>query len=239
MKKKSWFLLFCVAFMLPDMYAQDSYFPEGMTWEFLVGAESPGTYCQKDICLLKGDTLIGEKTYHKIVHNDTHIVPINAEGKKIFAHINHNDLLLYDFELEIGDPIPVYEPEEYTIREYAFVTRTDSITLSDGRRAKRIEYDNLRRDIEYVGGEYGILAPLVYPDISTCGAHLMCCSLNENIIYELFSGCCDIIREQLHQDISNVQIAPSAIVKFLQDRHIYIQRGEHFYTVQGQEIEVK
>ena len=175
-----------------------SYFAENTRWGFLVLNEAPHSACKKDLCILKGDTTIDSKTYQKIIYNEQRIVPIREDSKKIYARINDKDFLLYDFTLEVGDVMPHYDDLDGHIDEMKpelQVIKVDSITLLDGRRAKRIEYDNLMYDIEYVGRVQGILAPFVYPYQWTCGPEVMCCSLNGEPIYESGEGYCEIVND--------------------------------------------
>ena len=174
------------------------YFAEGTTWTTSFMSVYGGCDDWKKVCVLQGDTLIGDSTYHNILYNDGHgqlIIPIREENKRIFAYLDNQDHLLYDFNLVVGDSLPLCMFEgEYDLycAYYTHVTAVDSITLSDGRKAKRLTYDWERLpDIEHVGGMYGFLAPIVTAAISTCGGPpSSCCSLNGEPIYETSPGTC-------------------------------------------------
>ena len=65
------------------------------------------------------------------------------------------EVLVTDFNLEVGDSLPICipdNPQPY----YLKVIETDSITLYNGKRAKRIFYDHALPDIEYIGSAGGL-----------------------------------------------------------------------------------
>ena len=78
--------------------------------------------------------------------------------KQIMAKYNGSEVLLYDFSLEVGDQINTYAVNS---DDKSTVISTDSITLLNGRRVKRIQYDKRADDIEFVGSVNGFLAPLM------------------------------------------------------------------------------
>lgn len=173
-------------------------FPKGTTWTTLF---TPYENCHDAwsyTCELQGDTLIENSRYYTIVHGPID-VPIRQVGQKIYAWINNQDCLLYDFGLEIGDSIPWrifeinYDASQVGVygQDFAHVERIDTVLLADGRKAKRWLYDDRMPDIEYVGGEVGILSPIILPEVTTCGGTHMCCSLDGELIYETSQGICD------------------------------------------------
>lgn len=175
-------------------------FPKGMTWTtFFTPYEGCDSWSYT--CELQDNTFIEGRSY-SIVHGPVDI-PIRQYGQKIYAWINNKDYLLYDFGLEIGDSIPQYyfgisaDASQIDVygQVYAHVLRIDSVLLEDGRKAKRLWYDGRMPDIEYVGSEYGILSPIIMPDITTCGGTHMCCSLDGGLIYETEPGICNSIGE--------------------------------------------
>ena len=245
----------------------DKYFAEGMKWVSgtLSGGECEGSV---DRCTLQGDTTIDGKTYHKILHqhNQTEwvwekqsnkmyeylvaptisrTVPIAVDGQKIYVRYMDTDLLIYDFSLEVGDSIPMYGFDYYSdyfeLLEYAYVTATDSVTLLDGRRVKRLRYDWSRMwDIEYVGSEYGILSPLIMPDIPTCGHSCSCFSLNGEHIYETWSGDCSTLDEVIYSMETSAPVVPDDRCQLsISDNILHIQASDELlqfkvYTINGQ-----
>lgn len=112
-----------------------------------------------------------------------------VDGQKIYARYGETDMLLYDFGLEVGDFIPMYEAPGF-IYQYDKVQAIDYVTLPNGRNAKRLHYEERSADIEFVGCEFGILSPIIMPFLTTCGGTFSCCSLNGEPIYETSPGIC-------------------------------------------------
>ena len=172
------------------------YFAQGTTWTTSLRAMFGGCDDWTKTCVMQGDTLIGDDTYHNLWYDDGRrqlIIPIREDNKRIFAYLDNQDVLLYDFNLEVGDSISVcvLSGEQILCLYYTHVISTDTITLSDGRKAKRLAYDLDRLpDIEYVGCEYGIFAAIIPVRITTCGYTNSCCSLNGEPIYETSPGTC-------------------------------------------------
>lgn len=248
-------LLLCACLAAPFVSAENSsddfYFPEGMTWTVSVISDYGCNH--KTVLVLQGDTLINSKTYHnvRLLCEAPLVIPIAADGKKIYAHIYDRDILLYDFGLEVGDSILHYGyinfnedvSEDRRFNEdsaYIYVVEMDSITLLDGRRAKRLHYKRFqdepyRVDIEYVGCARGGLFSIIdVPLQTTCGSNVCCCSLNGELIYEDYVGVCALM------DISNAlpavdEYEPSATI-LLHNGQLLIRRSDKTYDTQGREV---
>ena len=201
-------MLMTTSVIWADDNASDFYFPEGMTWTISILSDYGCDH--KSVFVLQGDTLINSKTYHNVrMYNAKEqqvlSIPITADGKKIYAHIYDRDILLYDFGLEVGDSIMRYRsinmedgvPEDLRFdpdSTYSYVTGIDSVTLLDGRRAKRLHYNIYLPDIEYVGCSYGGLFSIIdVPLLTTCGSNACCCTLNGELIYEDYAGVCALM----------------------------------------------
>ena len=201
-------MLMTTSVIWADDNASDFYFPEGMTWTISILSDYGCDH--KSVLVLQGDTLINSKTYHNVrIYNAKEqqvlSIPITAEGKKIYAHIYDRDILLYDFGLEVGDSIMRYRsinmedgiPEDLRFdpdSTYSYVTGIDSVTLLDGRRAKRLHYNIYLPDIEYVGCSHGGLFSIIdVPLLTTCGSNACCCTLNDELIYEDYAGVCALM----------------------------------------------
>jgi len=131
-----------------------------------------------------GDSIIDGKTY-QILNGK---VPLMSVKNKIYANISGKDLLLYDFDLQIGDSLPVYdsgevlwhfnssEPwiDEVRVHYYAHVKSIDTLVLANGVKARVLYYAGREPDIEYVGNARGILAPLFYAEIPHVPVWLIC-----------------------------------------------------------------
>ncbi|MBQ7439318.1 MAG: hypothetical protein IJ548_01615 [Paludibacteraceae bacterium] len=143
--------------------SQDAYLSRSYKWEVDYTVED-GITSSRTILVGK-DTVISNKTYRMIDNyypmrqTQSRIYMYNYESKK--------EILLYDFSLKEGDYIEQQEdPFGGIPRRKAKVIKTEVITLADGRKARRIEYEQTYPaprdpDVEYVGNERrGILGPL-------------------------------------------------------------------------------
>ena len=208
-------MLMTTSVIWADDNASDFYFPEGMTWTVRLMPLFGGCDPRDNVFVLQGDTLINGKKYHNVKYLEAPwlVFPLTADGKKIYAHIYGRDILLYDFGLEVGDSILHYQnirfdadaPEDLRFGSdsaYIYVSEVDSITLLDGRRAKRLHYKDrryqeeyyIRADIEYVGCSHGGLFSIIdVPLLTTCGSNACCCTLNGELIYEDYAGVCALM----------------------------------------------
>lgn len=232
----------------------NGYFPEGMTWTVRLMPLFGGCDPRDNVFVLQGDTLINGKKYHNVKYLEVPwlVFPLTADGKKIYAHIYGRDILLYDFGLEVGDSILHYQnirfdadaPEDLRFGSdsaYIYVSEVDSITLLDGRRAKRLHYrryqdEHYRSDIEYIGcAKGGLFSIIDVPQQTTCGSNVCCCSLNGELVYEDYAGLCEEM--DIHATIPIVQQKTLSASKNLHNGQLLIRRDEKTYTVHG--IEVK
>ena len=212
------------------------YFPKGTKWmnrkterDPMTGkikSNSEGTY------ILSEDTLIGGKTYHKLIDEKGQLfATLREDGKKIYFRYNDIDMLLYDFGVKVGDSI-VFDYSAFSASWYqtpctVYVDRIDTITLLDGRRAKAIHYYDERTgpDIEYVGNDRGLIAPIVDPMVPTLLGlrHASCCSFKGEPIYEHNQGNC----EELNAAAQESKVKSHATQWFgIQYHHDYPQ-SEH------------
>ena len=243
MKSKFSLLLMGVLLTSSLVFADDSlYFPEGTKWTHLHFGYSD---------LLQGDTIIEDQTYLKLIRqyrnqNTEELMALKREvGSKIY--IRHpgtdTDMLLYDFGLEVGDTIVQGLGWCYNYGSPCtyHVTLIDTITLMDGRKAKRIHYDSRMDDVEFVGYETGFLGLIYMPDIpylpeeqSGDAYYYYCCSVNGEPIFESLPGTCESCNNLDDLPITTSNI-PSAS-KIIRDGQIFILRSDKTYTLQGQEV---
>jgi len=229
MKKIFLSVLFVYASLI---YANEPMFSPDTEWHYW----KINSLEQTDTMLTYGivDTLI-----NGVAFQFTHDALLRTEGSKVWCIIDSMgesvEQLLYDFDMQIGDSIrtlffPYYDPEEPP--HYAQVTQIDTITLLDGRSARRISYDSRADDIEHVGNVNGILEAahcLVAPD----GAErrFICCTYGDYLLYEVETGLCDKIT-----GMDVIISDDSSTFPFLRDGQIFILRGDKIYTLQGQEV---
>ena len=204
MKTKVLFMLLCVLLVTSPMVANENlYFPKGTKWinrkterDPMTGkitSNSEGTY------IISEDTLIGGKTYHKLIDEKGQLfATLREDGKKIYFRYNDIDMLLYDFGVEVGDTIEydytAFGGEWWQGPCQIYVTHIDTVTLLDGRNAKAIFSEGrIGPDIEYVGSDRGLIAPIVSPSIPLLlgWSYASCCSFNGEPIYEYKQGNCE------------------------------------------------
>ena len=257
MKTYRFLLLLCACLAAPFVSAENSsddyYFPEGMTWTVRLMPLFGGCDPRDNVFVLQGDTLINGKKYHNVKYLEVPwlVFPLTADGKKIYAHIYGRDILLYDFGLEVGDSILHYQnirfdadaPEDLRFGSdsaYIYVSEVDSITLLDGRRAKRLHYrryqdEHYRSDIEYIGcAKGGLFSIIDVPLQTTCGGNWCCCSLNGEPIYEEYPGLCEEM--DIHTAFPIAQQKKPSASKNLHNGQLYIKHNEKTYSVQGVEM---
>lgn len=228
--------------------AQESYFPATMSWKYLQeelcddGTESHIATLQSS-----GTKEVFGKTCQLIAD-----IPVLAEGSKIYvleekesgSEMKDTLILLYDFSLAVGDKIVWIEshgeviPENMTddtngslLRE-ASVTSVETITLADGRSARRIHYDNRADDIEFVGSVNGVFAPLGLP-VATCVKEtFLCCSTADGLLFETSKGACESAVTVL--DGIN---AGNVVRKVLENGSLFILYNGKRYSILGTESE--
>lgn len=200
-----------------------AYFPAGKVWSYSVTELCEGgdkTFIRQ--MSVSCDTIINGTKY-LLLDN----VPVRESGKQVFAYYEGKETLIYDFGLNVGDKIASPFDEEEGL---ATVTAVDSVTLSDGRRAKRIQYDHRTTDIEYVGSiaDAGVLAPLYGEIILPCGGQeFLCCSMNGEPIYETSEGSCSI-----KDDLENIRTA-DRFVKYMKDGRMFFKTDHTVYDILG------
>lgn len=150
MKKALSFLL--LAFFSFQSFGQEMYnlfLEEGKVWIYNYYSYNGNTYNKS--LIVKGDTLIGDKSYKKIVDMSTGRCEcsMREDGHKVFCSQNENEYLVYDFSLNVGE---VFEAPNIT----ATVVSVDTVMI--GGRSFRIldvrENDNLQTNwwVEGIGG---------------------------------------------------------------------------------------
>ncbi len=139
---------------------------------------------------IQGDTVLDEITYRKVRSKDGYQWGIRESSKKIFArdlrYPNSTDLLLYDFNLGIGDEIEVDGSLGYS-GFGLHVTQVDSITLDNGERRKRIVVGYNYTWIEGIGDIRSLFAPVEpIPTCISCPStlsRLVCFKQQGSIVY--------------------------------------------------------
>lgn len=162
-----------------------------------------------------GDTLIAGNTYRKIlkrsfdqVNPGPYCPPFEAQDGEFMVedvfmredtaaqqvliwHVDNNnypegqEILLYDFNLEIGDTVPPGDiaPSDYSIGNGVIVDTVMNYTLLNGEDRQQFAFFTIDQGsyTEGIGGMYGLYRPH-YPALSGWGS-IMCIKQNGNFIY--------------------------------------------------------
>jgi hypothetical protein len=150
--------------------------------KFYVGQCIEPNYCKKTLSL-NNDTIINTQLYHKIYTTDssftTYTGGLRETNKRIyyFDKFCSHEILLYDFNLGIGDSILIpcmLCDTSYPM--YMKITSIDSILLNDMTYRKRINFDwgTKLSWIEGIGSQYGLLYPYYLCITCLCWEELVC-----------------------------------------------------------------
>jgi len=207
-------LLICSA---PALFSQTSYFQGNPVWKLYQDCYATDVVHHRSMYnyYVNGDTLIGSRSYYKVfkkghdwdydslttgVHTWNHyfyndstnaVAYVRDSLKKVFIRklSDTTELLLYDFNLAIGDTLPVTAVNSDTGR---VVTGIDSIPVAGVYRKRFIlssppYFGNYL--LEGIGHGYGFLEPM-YPTIECSGPTILCYSMNDTSYYPSYgSGC--------------------------------------------------
>ena len=194
MKILNVFLLF---FLIIVSINSQEYFPfpsSGAIWNHnIVNSENAPYISYRYRLGIIGDTIINSKEYSKVYQLDgleldileaEYVGAIREENKKIYAITLYNgepELLLYDFDVEIGDIINSNSIEGY-ISEPLEVLDIEEIELLDGTIRKKL---NVGADywIEGIGGLAGLFAPITAMPLNWTSQWLKCFHHNEIDVY--------------------------------------------------------
>ena len=177
---------------LKPLFCESAYFPKDMKWNILVEDMCLDEAPQIKTLSVGNDTVIDGHLY-QMINN----IPIRHLNNRIYCRVqdqedNFVDYMMYDFNLEVGDSIEKTFYHQDLTNKYAYVVKVDTISLMDGRKAKRVQYDSRETDVEYIGNiGRGLFAPLDNI-IPPCGVkeYLSCCYSDEDMIYDVGNGGC-------------------------------------------------
>jgi len=170
------------------------------------------------IFFLAGDTLISAITYKKVLTSGYkyYMIPSNnccfyynqpagdirqdTAQRKIYLHMSPSDVLLYDFNLNIGDTLPVSYINYQGSGNY--VSSIDSVLVGTTYRKQYhistnvdpngfgIWDSNYVQLIEGIGSTFGLFSPLLPPFEGGCS--LNCYSENNVVLYTNANSTCDM-----------------------------------------------
>lgn len=191
----------------------------------------------KYVCEIVGDTTIGPYTYKKIIHHGFwHEQPIfgnmqpcapdytfsypyaflRQDSLKLSIYDNA-DLLLYDFDLEIGDTLPL------TYNNFADNITVESISfLQVGTETRKVfqlssNTGGISELIEGIGHNYGLIGTMQPFEFYENG--LVCFTLADTSYYPSFGAPCDLdVSVNEMANFSTISVFPNPIAEIVSIR---------------------
>jgi hypothetical protein len=161
---------------------------------------------------------------------------LRTEDKKMFflPSVESQEVLLYDFNLEIGSTLPV---SYVNLQEDVYVTSIDIISTPFGN-LKRFGLSNSWSDylIEGIGHSKGFLEPL---SISLeCGYELMCYSMDDESYFPESGLSCMLVsglaENSAKSDLLNIYPNPTYQATNILTGHSMVNGSVRIYNTQGQ-----
>jgi hypothetical protein len=225
MKLKIFFPTFFFLFLAQAFSAQiPDYLANGSKWR--INSLSAWGECwtqSKYVVEITGDTTIGSYTYKKMIHHglNSFMAPfpnpnincnpavsfsspyafIRQDNLKLYMReiYEQNDTLLYDFDLQIGDTLPMSfnnSANNITVSSIsALQVGTETRKVFHLNQGAPLQNDSLIEGIGHVGGLIGPFNPFEYSE------ELVCFALNTTIYYQNMGLTCDL-------NVGVVEIAP-------------------------------
>lgn len=174
--------------------AQTKILDTTMIWSIAVGGWGP---IITEVNYFKGDSTIGNKSYLKLHHGvETQNFPMvltsnyqyylmrEDSGKVYLKHSNNNEILLFNFNLSVGDSTELQGHWQY-------VSYIDSMQFDNGIKRKRINFTNGNYWIEGIGGRNGVYQDNVNEIYADAYSELCCIKENGTLIYHnpTFQNC--------------------------------------------------
>ena len=215
MKQYFYIFLFLVA-IVPVSRAQN-YFQPGSQWRINATGLSmtgPCYFNEQYVCEITGDSIIAAQTYQKISYHGVHTegptspdpnsncaspytfnrlyALVRQEGLKIYIYEGGQEQLLYDFDLQVGDSLPL------SFNNYDDHIIVDSITtIQIGNEVRNVfhftqqnQSFQINKIIEGVGhnfGFIGIMQPFEFFETS-----LECFAINDTAYYPSLGAPCEL-----------------------------------------------
>jgi hypothetical protein len=238
MKKILLLIAFFVSFFSQSQI--NDYFQTGAKWRINWSGLSMSASCainQQYVCEITGDTTIGAHTYKKFIHhglatemgimgymgnctpNYTFSQPyafLRQENERIYLYDiwDEIDTLLYDFDLQVGDFLPL------TYNNASSDIQINSITtIQVGTETRNVFHfnqlngiDSLIEGIGHNKGLIGTMQPFEFFEYE-----LMCFSLDGTTYYPSLGAACDLTvsSQEISKTISS-NLSPNPVVDFAQ-----------------------
>jgi hypothetical protein len=194
---------------IPDYLSNDPNWRQD--WYF--GGSMPCLQIHNYIYYLNGDSIISDVAYKKVyeireqeyrwmappphqdcdskILSDEFRILLRQDGKKMYVFENGAEHLLYDFELSVGDTLPL---NWNMLTEGIYVTGIDSIFMDDHYRKVFQLSDASGMEnflIEGVGSNLGLLEEFPMPMLNY-PSNLLCFTLNGTTWFPGFGEDCDL-----------------------------------------------
>lgn len=174
------------------------YFSNNIWTEYWINTQGDPSISFKNQYYTANDTIIGEKTYRKIIDKDLlYIGAIREEDGKVYARLNYygpeyDEFLLYDFTVQVGDVI-TSSAFEGTLShpDGIIVTNIDEIELETGEKRKRFFFDQTSEWIEGIGSVNGLFHDIVSHLTDYTVSYLVCFQQNNIPLYVNEEKCLD------------------------------------------------
>jgi hypothetical protein len=202
--------------------------------------------------LIAGDTVISDLQYHKLQRSGSFncAPPLQPWSGYMGAYRNDaddrrvwfvpadstNEVLLYDFNLQVGDTITGYLQMVSLFEEsISTITSIDSIEIGMGYR-KRWNYTSTYTVhpgsiIEGIGGEYGPLESLMA--MMDFNGSLLCHKHNDEVLYQLQFASCDLATEITTNEIHSFSIFPNPVIDHLVVMHMSDASVAEIHEIHG------
>lgn len=138
---------------------------------------------------------------------------IRSENRRMYIrelYGSTEELLLYDFNLEVGDTLP--DTFTSNFNEYITISGIDSIEVN-GEYYKRFQLQNSGSQylMEGIGSQSGLFAPL--GSLFDCGFFLVCYRQNETLYYDTQAGmeCALSVSVQYPEAKPEITISPNPL----------------------------
>lgn len=206
-------LLLILLTIAPFVQSQN-YLQSGSQWRIDgVGLSmvNPCYYTERFVCEITGDSLVLGQTYKKIFHhgikmegptmpnpNSNCASPqtfnklyalIRQEGLRLYIFNGSEDQLLYDFDLQVGDTLPL------SFNNFANDITVDSInTLQVGNETRKVFYLSQQTEvtmiIEGIGHNWGLIGTM--QPFEFYETELECYAINDTAYYPSLGAPCEL-----------------------------------------------
>lgn len=185
-------LLFFQFIIVQTINCQTNLFPsEDATWRYMYCDIASNLSWESTQGFL-GDSLHNNISYSKISSssdNDSGLLRVENEKVFFIPKDSIEEILLYDFSLEVGDTFHLADNWFLFSPDFLVVSSIDSVLITIGNYRKRINFNIGNYWIEGIGAYSGSITHPRYYESLSGEKNLICLKQNSEIIYEKQSVC--------------------------------------------------